>query len=368
MPSNRQTPRWKEIYEQLRQEVSNFEYGSRFYTISDICEKFDVSTITARRVLNELSNDGLVEKIPKRGTVIRQPKQQISVRMLIPSEARENYPNYTEPSMRKFAGVTTAAARLNLNFAPMPESDVRLMKISGKETFGLIIPQSITWQTIEAVQEQNIPYVMLDPEEDHHELPHVRGDRFAAGYEGTKYLLSLGHRRIAYLLGHLSMSNFRERLNGYRKALKEAKIKFDWKLIRESNAENVQENYWSMHRLMQLKQRPTAIMTGDDERAMHILSYCQKEGIEVPRQFSILGYPNYASSALTDPPLSVMDAQYEQTGEAAVKLLLDQISDGSADKPIIATPKLVIRGTTGPAPQHRKTKTRSKSKAKATRG
>lgn len=55
-------PRWKVIRDWLHAQLPQFAYGSDFFTASELCHKFEVSTITANRALSELANEGLIEK------------------------------------------------------------------------------------------------------------------------------------------------------------------------------------------------------------------------------------------------------------------------------------------------------------------
>lgn len=58
---------------------------------------------------------------------------------------------------------------------------------------------------------------------------------------------------------------------------------------------------------MELPRRPTAIIMGDNTRAVHVLNICTKAGIKVPEALSILGFPDTSESTLTSPPLTVID-------------------------------------------------------------
>lgn len=354
------TPRWKAIYDQLRAEVPNYDYGSRFYTIADICEKFDVSAITARRVLTELQDDGLVEKIPRRGTVIRHVPRTLSIRMIVPSEAKPTYFTDGPVIMRSFAGITSEVQRREVNFASIPEARVVEMYESGDDGVGFIVPSKVRRATMEVLRHRKLPFVYLDVMNATRDASMATIDREAAGYMATKHLLALGHRRIAWVTGAVASGHFRQRLKGYRRALKEAGIAFRWRYIHESDATDKWQNDNAMNQFVDLRPRPTAILTGDDDRAIFVLKYCMEHGLAVPGDMSVMGYPNYAESALTSPALTVIDANYEKLGAAVVNLLIDRIAQGDAHKPKVVriAPSLVERRSVGPAPRRARSRRR----------
>ena len=120
--------------------------------------------------------------------------------------------------------------------------------------------------------------------------------------------------------------------------------------------------------LLSLRRPPTAILAGDDHRAIHILHACRQLGVDVPGRLSVMGYPNNPEASLTQPALSVVDACFEEVGKAAVRLLVETVlakahpsqpaqpaQPGQTEnirKPatsIVIPPRLVLRQTTGPA-------------------
>jgi len=276
-------PRWKSILDQLRTEVPRYSYGSRFYTIADICAKFDVSAITARRVLTELQREGLVEKIPKRGTVIRRVARTMTLRWIVPAEARPTYFTETSVLMRQYAGVTGTAIANEADFAPIPEARVTEMYADRSDHVGFIVPNKVRRATIDFLLERKLHCVLIDPTFGY-KVPGVSSvgiNRPLAGYLSARYLIDQGHDRIAFVLGSIASPHFRQRLNGYRKALKEAGIPYRWPLIHETDSKDQWFNDNAMNMLMDLRPRPTAVITGDDDRAIWILKYCKTNGIRV---------------------------------------------------------------------------------------
>jgi DNA-binding LacI/PurR family transcriptional regulator len=349
-------PRWKTIVDALRAEIPNHRYGGRFYSIAEICERYEVSAITARRVLTEMQTEGLVEKIRSRGTVVRRLSSAVSVRLVMPSGARPDYQTTSVVMRRQLAGITEFAKAKQIDFDTISEAHLAIVFARGHDAYGFLVAPGVSHETLDFLSGRGLPFVLLNPISGWKGRCHARPDRVQAGYVAAEFLMGLGHRRIGYILGSISQRNFRDRLIGYRAAHKDSKLRFDWELVRETDGQRPEQDEEALAALLSLRSPPTAVMTGDDGRAIQVLECCRRQGIEVPRQLSILGYPNYPEAMLTDPPLSVVDACYEDVGAAAMRLLMDQMYDatGRGRVSMVIPPKLIARGSTGPGPARAK--------------
>jgi len=350
-------PRWKVIHDELMEELKGYDYGSDFLTIAEVCKRFDVSQITAIRVLNELASANLIEKMPGRGNVVRRLGKKVSVRLVIPGQI--NHPNLQldSPTQRRLAGLHKAASEFQVDFDII--SDTHLPRIFPRrgDVFGFAVTHLVRHETLSFLKEHQLPYVLVDPLEGYDRHPHARVDRFQAGYLATKLLLDQGHRRIALLSGPISQRNFRERLKGYRQALKEAGVAFRWSFIRESDGLSPEKDAQALQSLWHAQRRPTALIAGDDNRALHVLDEARRLEILIPDQLSVVGYPNYPETSLTSPALTVVDAEYERVGARAMRLLLDQMLDGAAPAEQAASmpPRVIERESVVRPPRRRRT-------------
>jgi DNA-binding LacI/PurR family transcriptional regulator len=178
-------------------------------------------------------------------------------------------------------------------------------------------------------------------------------DDVEAAERGTRYLLNLGHRRIAYL-EPADASGFawssRARLDGYRTALAEAGIDRDDDLV-------CQVAHWqgpsleaAMGQLLSLAEPPTAIFAETDDIAFRLLTVLRGGNIPVPQRMSILGFDGHAMAEPWD--LSTMAQPARRLGEVAAELAHGVINDPEAyrERHVVLPVELVPRGSTGPAP------------------
>ncbi|WP_308375772.1 LacI family DNA-binding transcriptional regulator [Streptomyces sp. MMS20-AI2-20] len=178
-------------------------------------------------------------------------------------------------------------------------------------------------------------------------------DDVEAARRGTRYLLNLGHRRIAYL-EPADPSGFawssRARLDGYRAALAEAGIERDDDLVRQVADWQGPSLDAAVGRLLSLAEPPTAIFAETDDIAFRLLTVLRGVNVPVPQRMSILGFDGHAMAEPWD--LSTMAQPARRLGEVAAELAHSVIYDPEAyrERHVVLPVELVPRGSTGPAP------------------
>jgi DNA-binding LacI/PurR family transcriptional regulator len=362
-------PRWRQIYDQLLLDLPNFQYGRNFYTIAEICQKFEVSTITASRVLGQMESEGLVQKIRRRGTVVRRVDQDVTAWMLMPAQRPLDWPDFDSRWTRLITAMSHSAKRRGIQFAFVPETRLASLLAATGQRFGILLLSSLQPESVRQVEESGRPYVLVDHWKDRHRGPWARLDRLAVSELAVQHLASLGHRRIAFMSGSLSERGWRHRLKGYRSALERAGLKFRWELVADASAtysfdtarqsaafamQQCQAQFktqvaFAFDKLLAARKPPTAIIAGDDVRAIMLLELCRDRGMKVPGELSIIGFPNNPESGLASPGLTVVDGCYEQVGDAAVQAIMAQLLEGQKpqDQRLVVRPQLVIRNSTG---------------------
>lgn len=168
----------------------------------------------------------------------------------------------------------------------------------------------------------------------------------------ARHLISLGHRKIAYLGNSLSGRTTMDRLNGYKHELLEAGIPVIESYIHHVNGGSAQTGFDSADYFLELEERPTAIMCFNDLLAIGLLKALHDRQIQVPGQISITGFDNITLSAFTTPALTTLDQPKRSIGEEAMRLLLTLLTDRSPDQPFQPTRKvlqgnLLVRQSTG---------------------
>lgn len=162
----------------------------------------------------------------------------------------------------------------------------------------------------------------------------VGSDQFQTGYLATGHLLSLGHRRIGSVTGLESRRVTQSRLRGYREALERAGVAFDPMLLEEGDWE-AEGGYQATKRLLERSPDISAIFAHNDLMAIGVLSALHEKGLEVPKDCAVIGCDDIPVAAHTIPPLTTVRIPFYETGETAVRMLLDTIV-GELQEPQIA--------------------------------
>src|SRR4051812_34727332 len=198
---------------------------------------------------------------------------------------------------------------------------------------------------------RDIPFVVMDPAGDpDQDMPAVGTTNWNGGLAATRHLLDLGHRRIGMIAGPRRMMCSRARIDGYRAALETAGVAFDPALIREGTFHH-ETGYRVGLELLRLKDRPTAIFTGNDLQALGLYEAARELGLRIPEDLSVVGFDDLPVAPWVGPPLTTVRQPLTEMAEAAAKLVLDLGRDGgspAATRVELAT-SLVVRSSTAEA-------------------
>jgi LacI family transcriptional regulator len=195
------------------------------------------------------------------------------------------------------------------------------------------------------VYDKGIPLVLFDRSFQGLDVSRVVIDDYLGAYQATEHLIQQGCRRIAHFTSLKKISIYKERLRGYREALEAYSIPYRNELVLESYLQ-YEDGRVGLDQLLQLKELPDAIFSASAYSAVAALSACKEKGITVPEQIAIVGFANEDFTSFCDPPMSTVDQQSMQIGNAAAEIFLEQISVGRqrfVPKRIVLTPELIVR-------------------------
>ena len=199
------------------------------------------------------------------------------------------------------------------------------------------------------IRTNGIPAVFVDP--INRNLPGtVITDREYAMHLVVNHLCRYGHSRFAVFGVNPDMTYGGVRVEGLIEAVKSNKLPASSLNMISGKEPGVDYGCgWSMaKRYFGDDHVDTAIIALNDRVAVGAMAYMKEEGIDVPRQMSIVGYDNMDIAAYTSPPLTTVDAHVELLINDAVDKLMVQIRNGRAPGRTahVIKPELVIRATT----------------------
>ena len=198
--------------------------------------------------------------------------------------------------------------------------------VQGGMVDGIVLAYSQTNdELISYLQSRDFPFVTIGnldgPDED---MLFVDNDNFTAGKDVTNYLLNLGHERIAFIGGHLSVPMTRNRLLGYDMALKEYGIlpNNDYRLYDDLIKDGA---YGVVEKLLALPVKPTALVVSDDMISIGIVNALIAKGVSVPEQMSIVSFNN-AHAELSYPALTTINLNIFELGYQAANSLIKMLA------------------------------------------
>ncbi|QNE20400.1 LacI family transcriptional regulator [Kribbella qitaiheensis] len=201
------------------------------------------------------------------------------------------------------------------------------------------------------LQDNGIHVVCADRRLGRNGCDAVLSDNKAGAQELTEHLIGLGHERIGLLIDETKWSTGAGRLSGFRAAHEHAGIDLDEDLIvytsfdaeaaRESTRELLNDHH------------VTAILSANNVLAQGALAEIKHRKLRIPHKISLAAYDDVPWMSLVQPGITTVDQHTVDIGRSCAQLLLARIRDElpARHRTIRVAPRLIVRGSTGPAPR-----------------
>ena len=214
----------------------------------------------------------------------------------------------------------------------------------------LLIAPVLEPDTVQEIQEGDLPVVVIDPRRLDLPLPRVTVENYEGVRAATEHLLQLGHRRIAYIRGEDDHGSTEQRYRGYADALLLAGVKPDPDLVRRASFSRLGGLQAATDLLR--AHRPTAVVAGADPIALGVIDAARAAGLSIPEDLSVVGFDDLPQAARNDPPLTTVRQPLYEMGRAGARALLSLIAGQPlpTDGIRMATTFVPRASTASPAP------------------
>jgi len=175
----------------------------------------------------------------------------------------------------------------------------------------------------------NIPIILVDRYDPLLNYSSITLNNRKAAYSATKYLLELGHRKIACITGPSKLLSSNERLEGYAWAYQEYNIPVDKNYIFESNYFHT-GGFEAAAEI--IKTDATAVFAFNDMMALGAIQYFHKNGYDIPGDYSVVGFDDIYFSEILEVPLTTVRQPAYLMGCEAVKRALFEIQNHNSPK------------------------------------
>jgi LacI family transcriptional regulator len=204
----------------------------------------------------------------------------------------------------------------------------------------IVLASSIPDEELRAVAAQ-VPLIVVARSVPGLEEQCLAIDNRDGAYRATRYLLGLGHTRIAHIAGRLAHPDAADRLEGYRRALLESGLSFDPSLVAEGDF--IEESgVTAVEQLLARGERFSAIFAANDQMAYGAMLSLFNHSYRIPTDISLVGFDDQFLSAYTLPPLTTVRQPSIEMGRAAAEGMLRLLS---SEPPLLPrfSAELIIR-------------------------
>ncbi|HYG34113.1 MAG TPA: LacI family DNA-binding transcriptional regulator [Clostridia bacterium] len=331
----------------------------RSITIQDVAKAAGVSVSTVSRVLND-KVDVAVETYEKVQKVILELGYASSLAARGMRSHRTNVigaiiPDVISPyCIEVLRGVNQTIAQLDYDLLIYTNGDIQrtgtdeherqyVNFLNGSITDGVIVIAAAATSFL-----TDAPLVIVDPNVEIPVYPAIISTNYEGALEVMRYLIGLGHCRIAHITGRLGLLSARQRLQGYRDGLAEAGIPIDPQLIQISDY-TIDTAAECARRLLTLKDPPTAIFAANDMSAMGVYQAAKEAGVRIPENLSVVGFDNIREASFLNPALTTVDQSIMEMGVIATEMVLKLVEGETleSDQVKIQT-RLVVRDSCRP--------------------
>lgn len=328
-------------------------------TIEDIAREAKVSKMTVSRVLNG-KNYVAKETVEKVKNVIRkldyQPnliarslsqKKTMILGVVIPRADKIFLDDYIAQVL---SGITSVALKndykiLMIAYNKFQNETMDYLSIAKSKLIdGMILLKSKKSDYhINVLAESGFPFILVNQKRNSNGINYVDSENIAGAKKAVQYLYNKGHRKIAFVVGNTDETNANDRLNGYKKTLKELNLPFRKEFIIYGKFEK-EIAYKETDKLLKLKDPPTAIFCSDDYMAIGVINKIKESGLKVPQDIAIIGFDNIEIGKYMKPALTTIKQPMYEIGKLTTSILLDLIS-GKVKTPVkkLLKTEIVVR-------------------------
>jgi LacI family transcriptional regulator len=310
--------------------------GRKVATIADVSKMAGVSPMTVSRVVNGATNVRAATRDLVNAAVAAlnyTPNQ--AARHLAGGQLTRIGVLYSNPSAsylnELLVGLLNKASLAHVQLVVQKCEDDEdeqavIEELLANGVDGLILPPPFcdSRPVIDLIAASGVPAVLIASGQPDKRLNAVSIDDRRAACDMTRHLLSLGHQRLGFIVGHPNQTASARRLAGFREAMAEAGLAVDDRLVVQGLF-NYRSGLDAAEILLSRDPRPTAVFASNDDMAAATVAIAHRMGLDVPSDLTVAGFDDAPLATTIWPELSTVRQPIKEMAEAAVDLLVREI-------------------------------------------
>lgn len=350
-------PLYRQLYADLASRIRSGELapGSPVPSERQLSEQYDVSSITARRAMLELSKEGLIYGHQGVGRFVADLTRERHVTLVLAGFDSARWRSSASAMGGLVGGVTEVTWRHDCAFHVVRVDrplDIplltRLLEGSGSRGLLLRTADDVMPEHVQLLEAARCPYVYIRRHLSERPMNCVMPADDMGMRLAVAHLASLGHRSIGLITGVPVLSLVRERVRAFQAALDEHGHFTGERFVKYAGHwDAAVAGYESAAELLAQQLRPTAVIAGAD-RAVGVYKAAAEWGLEIPGDLTVVGYEEVPNPQAFSPPLTCVRTSYYDTGRAAAELLVEQMMDPTQPpRRVYIEPTLDVRQSCG---------------------
>ena len=322
-------------------------------TIYDIAKALNLSAATISRGLkdhrsiSEETKKKVLQKAEELGyrsntfaSNLRKKKTN-TIGVIIP-RMNSNFVSSVLAAVEKVANDFGYNVIINQSIETMSKEIINAQTMFDYRVDGLLV--SLSYDTtdlkhLDKFIKNKTPMIFFDRAMDSDIIPSIVIDNFKNGYDLTQHLIAQGYRRIMHITGNQKRNVYKDRFEGYKKAITEGGLIFTDDLLIVNDLTE-QSGIEAAEMILKMETLPDAIFVANDMCAASCMQVLKQNGIKIPHDMAIAGFNNDPISRLTEPNLTTVNYPASRMGEIAATNLLNHLK-GVQD--IFETHKIILK-------------------------
>lgn len=344
--------RYEFVLKSITDKIADGTYcaGSQLPTENQMTQMYNVSRITIQKAMNILASQNIIERVAGRGTFVKDNSEPIE------NDADRSLYAFVSPNVSaEMSDIIKGAQDLMLergHYLTLGVFDNNVQKERNiVEKFisdgvkGLIVAlwdSNTNKEFYQNLIEKNFPIVFIDKSVNGTVGNVVLSNNVEGINSGVSYLIEMGHKKIGYISFPISISDsLNDRITAYVTTMKKNNLEVNPSRFCITGHEEAFDKIDTM-----FKKNPdmTAVMCASDSLALHIYSYANKMGINIPNDLSVCSFDGYDYTDLMLPPLTTVKQDFQGIARRAAELLLESCNERTGlQRKIYVPTTLIIR-------------------------